>query len=214
MTEPKYVTLPTREKMQEAANAYALAVGRLSIAWNYLHGALGDLFALVIGGDAELVLAVWRSVRSDRTQREMLRAAIEAASLERWKQTPTAPADLLAVLKRADELSIVRNDAMHAPVMLHIGAEIVEVGVAVPPRGKREWKLFNRAGKGRKLLEEFAKCERDVDVLSRFVRRSTRAPAEPVDRQEWPTLPEQILVSPKAHKDPNAESEAAIKRGG
>jgi hypothetical protein len=28
MTEPKYVTLPTAEKMQEAADAYALAVGR------------------------------------------------------------------------------------------------------------------------------------------------------------------------------------------
>jgi hypothetical protein len=134
-------------------------------------------------------------------------------ALERWKQTPTAPADLLAVLKRADELSIVRNDAMHAPVMLHIGAEIVEVGVAVPPRGKREWKLFNRAGKGRKLLDEFAKCEQDVDALSRFVRRATRALAEP-ERQKWPTLPEQILVSPKAHKDRNAESEGAMKRGG
>ena len=125
MTEPKYVT---PKKRQEAVDAYALAVGRLSIAWNYLHGALGDLFALVIGGDVELVKK-WRSVANDRALREMLRAVIKAANPERWKQTPTAPADLLAVLKRADELSIVRNDAMHAPVMLHIGAEIVEVNV-------------------------------------------------------------------------------------
>jgi len=29
MSEPKYVTLPTGEKKQEAADAYALAVGRV-----------------------------------------------------------------------------------------------------------------------------------------------------------------------------------------
>jgi hypothetical protein len=98
MTEPKYVTLPTGEKRQAAVGAYALAVGKLSGAWNYLHGALGDLFALVIGGDAELVLAAWRSIENDRAQREMLRAVIKAASPGRWKQTPTAPADLLWVL--------------------------------------------------------------------------------------------------------------------
>jgi hypothetical protein len=116
---------------------------------------------LVIGGDAELVLAAWRSIENDRALREKLRVVIKAASRERWKQTPTAPADLLWVLKRADEqLSDVRNDAIHALGMLHIGAEIVEVGVAVPPRGKREWKLFNQAGKGRKLLDEFANASR------------------------------------------------------
>ena len=143
MTEPNYVTLPTGEKRQEAADAYALAVGRVSVAWNYLHGALGGLFAVVIGGDAELVLAAWRSIENDRAQREMLRAAIKAASPKRWKQTPKARADLLWVLGRADgQLSDVRNDAIHALVSLHIGAENVEMNVMLPPRGKRERKLL------------------------------------------------------------------------
>jgi len=170
------------------------------------------LFALVIGGDAELVLAAWRSIENDRALREMLRVVIKGASPERWKQTPTAPADVLSVLERADnQLSDVRNDAIHALGLLHIGAEIVEVGVAVPPRGKRELKLFNRAGKGRKLLDEFAKCEQDVDALSRFVRRATRALAKP-DRQEWPTLPENML-SPKRSKTRTEESECADEAG-
>jgi hypothetical protein len=138
MTEPKYVTLPTGEKRQEAIDAYTRAVGRVSGAWNYLHGTLGELFAVVIGGDAELVIAKWRLLANDRAQRKKLRAAINAACPERWKQTPTAPADLLWVLERVDELSIVRNDAIYAPVMLHIGAEIVEVNVALHTIGERD----------------------------------------------------------------------------
>jgi hypothetical protein len=84
MTEPKYVILPTDEKkMQEAADAYALAVGRVSGAWNMLHQTLGELFAEVVRGDVELVLAAWRSIEIDRAQREMLRATIKAASSKR-----------------------------------------------------------------------------------------------------------------------------------
>jgi hypothetical protein len=210
MTEPKYVT---PKKRQEAVDAYALAVGRLSIAWNYLHGALGDLFALVIGGDAELVIAKWRSVKNDGVQRGKLRAAIEAESPERWRQTPTALADLLWVLERAGKLSDVRNDAVHAPVMLHIGGEIVEVNVTFQTMDEHERRLLAIVESGRKLLDEFAECQQDVSALSIFVRRAALALAEP-DRREWPTLPEQILVSPKAHKDPNAESEGVIKRRG
>jgi hypothetical protein len=199
MTEPKYVTLPTAEKRQKAIDAYALAVGRVSGAWNFLHGTLGEFFAVVIRGDAELVLAAWRSNQNDRAQREMLRAAINAASLERWKETPNAPDDLLWVLKLADEhLSDVRNDAVHALVSFHIGVEI-EVGAALPPRSKREWKLFNRRTRGEKLIDEFATCERATAALSVFVRRATAALAEP-DRHKWPTRPEQLWVSPKPAK--------------
>jgi hypothetical protein len=189
MTEPTY---PTGEKMQEAADAYDLAVGRVSRAWNSLHRTLGGLFAVVVGGDARLVLAAWRSVENDRAQREMLRAAIKAASPKRWKQTPKAPDDLLWVLKRANALSDVRNDAIHALVSLHIGAENVEMKVALPPRGKREKNLLDRAARGRKLLDEFAKCEQAADALRIFVQRATGALAEP-DRHKWPTpQPKQI----------------------
>jgi hypothetical protein len=167
-----------------------------------LHGTLGELFAVVIGGDAELVLAAWRSVENDRTQREMLRGDQgQQTRPERWKQTPKATDDLLWVLKRAGEqLADLRNDAILGLVSLHIGGEI-EVGVALPPRSKREWKLFNRAATGKKLLDEFAKGDQDVDALSIFVRRATAALAEP-DRRKCPTppLPNQTWVSPKPAK--------------
>ena len=134
MTEPKFpFLLPTDEKRQEVEDAYDRAVGRVARAWNRLRQSLGGFFAVVIGGNAELVLAAWDSIENDRTKREMLRAAINAASLEHWKQTPKAPDDLRWVLGRAETLSDVRNDAMHALVALHIGAEIT-MGVTFPPK--------------------------------------------------------------------------------
>jgi hypothetical protein len=195
MTEPKYVTLPSNEKIQTAIDVYALAVGRVSGAWNFLHQTLGGLFAVIIGGDHELLLTAWRSIENDRAQREMLCATIKAASPERWKQTPKAPADLLWVLGRAETLSKVRNDAIHALVGLYfVGAENVEINVARPARGRREKRLLANAVKGRKLLDEFAKCQQDVDALSIFVRQATGALAGP---QEWPTpQPKQMWVSP------------------
>jgi hypothetical protein len=195
MTEPKYVTMPTNQQGQEAIDAYALAVGRVSGAWNYLHQTFGGLLVVIIGGDHELILAAWRCIENDRSQREMLREVIKAASPERWKKMPEAPADLLWVLKRANALSDVRNDAIHALVSLHIGAEVA-IGVAFPARGKREKKLFARAAEGKKLLDEFAKCEQETDALSVFVRRATYALAEP-DRQEWPNpRPKQMWHDP------------------
>ena len=191
MTAPRYVAIPTREEMDEAIDAYARAVGRVSGAWNYLHRTLGGLFAVVIGGEAELVIAAWRSVENDRTQREMLCAAIKAASPKRWEQTPKAPDDLLWVLKRADKLADVRNDAIHAQVSLHLVPELA-MDVLLPPRGKREKKLVDRAAKGKKLLEELVKCEQDTDALTVFVRQAYAALAKP-DQQGWPTpRPKQI----------------------
>jgi hypothetical protein len=163
-----------------------------------LHQTLGGLFAVIIGGDHELLLTAWRSIENDRAQREMLCATIKAASPERWKQTPKAPADLLWVLGRAETLSKVRNDAIHALVGLYfVGAENVEINVVRPARGRREKRLLANAVKGRKLLDEFAKCQQDADALSIFVQLATGAVAEP-DRQEWPTpRPEQIWAAPK-----------------
>ena len=110
----------------------------------------------------------------------------ELDSPGRWKQTPEAPDDLLWILGRADKLSDVRNDAIHALVLLHIGLGTVEMNVASPPRSKRERKLLDNAAKGKKLLDDFAKCARDVNALNTFVGRATRALAKP-DRRKWPT---------------------------
>jgi hypothetical protein len=66
--------------MQEAADACALAVGRISGAWNYLHRTLGGLFAVIIGGDDEPPPHRMALYQNDRSQREMLRATLKATS--------------------------------------------------------------------------------------------------------------------------------------
>jgi hypothetical protein len=151
MTEPEYVLGPSADQIWAAEDAYHLAVGRLSYAWNHLHRVLGGMFAVVVAGDREPVFAAWRSVENDRAQRGMLWAAIEAASPERWKKTPKAPDDLRWVLERARKLSDVRNDAIHALVALYAGGGTAEMKVALPVRGKLEKKLLDRGRKQRPL---------------------------------------------------------------
>jgi hypothetical protein len=169
MTKPEHPHLLTSAQFFEAAGAYDLAVGRGSRAWNVLHYVLGELFAVVVGGNRDLILAAWRSIENDRALREMLWAAIEAVSPERWKKTPKAPDDLISVLKRANKLSDVRNDAIHALVSLYGGAGTAEMKGALPARGRREKSLLAKTAAGRKLLDKFAKCEQDADALRFFV---------------------------------------------
>ena len=212
MTEPKYFAIPSDEKIQTAIDGYAPAVGRLSGAWNYLHQTLGGLFAVIIGGDHELLLTAWRPIESDRSQREMLRAVIAGASLKRSERTPKAPADLLWVLKRADALSDVRNDAIRALVGLYfVEADNVEINVALPARGKRERKLLARAAEGRKLLDEFANCGQDTNQVPIFVRRATFALADP-ERQEWPT-PRLDPTNPDARRLPHHQGQRRVQEG-
>ena len=139
MTEPNIVKMATSEKIREAVDRYALAVGRVFGGWNYLHRILGGFFAVLFQGDVPVTLAAWRSIENDRAQREMLRASINHACPKRWEKTPDASADLLWVLDLLDHrFSDVRNNAIHALVSVYGGGETVEVNVAMPVRGKRE----------------------------------------------------------------------------
>ncbi len=124
----------------------------------------------------ELVLAAWRSIESDRAQREMLSATIKAASPGALEADAESPCRSALGFEAGRKLSVVRNDAVHALVSLHIGAEIT-IGVAFPPRGRRERKLWDDATKGRKLLDEFAKCEQDTEARTQWSELDRRITA-------------------------------------
>jgi hypothetical protein len=70
------------------------------------------------------------SVKSDRAQRDMLRAAVNATNSERSKRLPKAPANLKWLLDRADALAEDRNNAVHAPCSLYLGGSVSEMGAA------------------------------------------------------------------------------------
>ncbi len=102
---------PTGKQLDRAFAPLALEIGKLNRAWNMLHEHLGSLFAHIVNNDnLSIPLAVWYSTQSDRSQREMLRAAINAfgaldanlATLARKlkdKNSPLRPLDIRVIFK-------------------------------------------------------------------------------------------------------------------
>ena len=181
--KPNIVRWSTFEDTIEAFDAYVAAVGKVAHAWNYLHEQLGVLFVAVTGMERNVALANWYSVRSDRAQREMLKAAVNATNSERSKKLPEAPDDLIWLLDRADELAEDRNNAVHAPCSLYISGSGSEMGAAFFNGNPRAKKLM-----GKELLVEFAWCESYAETLSRFTEMLGIAIAFP-DRFPWPQRP-------------------------
>ena len=69
---------PHPEIEKDYLEPYYISLGKLVVAWNRLHDVMCRLFQVIEDptGLASIVpLAVWNAVTSDRTQREMLRAA-------------------------------------------------------------------------------------------------------------------------------------------
>lgn len=145
------VRMPTDAETKRAFEEYSLAVGKVSHAWNYLQERLGLLFRLVSGAPHEIASAVWYSVESDRSQRNMLSAAA-GANTKLSEKYPDLVPDLKWLVDRCGELSQRRNDAIHAPCSLYIhgekGAEVGSFFLFGHPRAKNL--------KGKKLLTEFA----------------------------------------------------------
>lgn len=185
--EPNIVKVkwPTLEEASAAFEEYALAVGKVAYAWNYLHERLGELFVVVSGAEQAIALAIWYSTKGDRAQHDMLQAAVKA-NPGRWEKLPKALADLVWLLKCADEVARARNNAVHAPVSFYIGArehggsEMVAAYWAGNPRAKRL--------RGKRLLVEFEWCERYAEVLSQFSDQLVAAIAHP-DINRWPDQP-------------------------
>jgi hypothetical protein len=108
---------PLGDSVEDAFEEYYLAVGKVTRAWNTLHEYLGKLFVTASGASWTqpwVAYAIWYSVKSDRTQRDMLRAAINAKG-GRWEKLPRALNDLKWLLDRCEEVAAHRNDAVHAP---------------------------------------------------------------------------------------------------
>jgi len=144
---------------------YAIALGKLSHAWNHLHEALGQLFWATLGvQNGAIPLAVWYSSTSDHAQREMLRAAIAAASGQpRFAKFPSAREDVSWLLKEVDKIRGIRNDAIHAP----IGIQRESEGFSVVP-----WSHMGnpraKALLSKDLVKEYEWSSRKAGTLSGF----------------------------------------------
>ena len=102
---------------------YALALGRLTLAWNALHERLAALFwdlaadriPLAGGTYSNVPLWIWHSLRSDRSQREILRAVLENSGVD-WGR-PELKESVKWLLARTDALAGARDDAVHSPLL-------------------------------------------------------------------------------------------------
>lgn len=102
---------------------YGIALSYLVFNWNRLHEALSLLFIMVVNApnsknhlgtaDRAVPLAIWHSMRSDSSQRDMLRAATTVAP----HLTDRQRADIKWMLQEIDKsLRGDRNSAIHAPL--------------------------------------------------------------------------------------------------
>jgi hypothetical protein len=175
---------------------YVTALGQLALAWNDLQESLAALFWTLMNpppmaGDTVnyTPLHVWASIKSDRTQRDMLKA-ISKHPPAFWNKSEIKT-DVGWLVDRASELEILRNDAVHSPLFSVskslYGGFVLNPGEPIAPA---YW-LFNpravKLSKRTNLLIEFRYCRDYAIRLADYAQLIDRSLVNP--RGEWPHKP-------------------------
>jgi hypothetical protein len=178
------VRIPSKETHARTLEPYLRAVGSVAYHWNHLQEALGYLFARIINVDHNVGLAVWHALTSDRSQREILKAAAKTAKLP---EMPKFEADVSWLLKEVDILANQRNDALHAPCIVTSTGLEVTIYPAIgskSPRAKSMW--------GKEIMKELVWYESKAKTLTIFAdkleRQITRRRSN-VKLDAWPERP-------------------------
>jgi hypothetical protein len=188
---------------EPAFSAHVKAIGQLALAWNDLHEKLALLFIRVMGmSTGDRSLAIWNSVKVDRPKREFLLASAKNCPEEQSKQFPKLVSDIEWICAKATELEDLRNNSVHAPLMLY-PLSIIEmlmnkdVSRSVIPNVQlsnfRAKQLSKKAEteQGLQLVEEFRWCRDCTLILRDFsaaVELAILRPNRPwPNRPSWPT---------------------------
>ena len=145
---------------------HATAIGHLVYASARLQWSLAHLFAaLVRPSEQAIPLAMWETLKSDRNQRSILRAAAKIVLGDRSDTL----ADVLGLLENADERATDRNDAVHTAFFFMTGddGEIVPIPNPMSNRGRLE-RLANN-----KNLPELAMHRDNLTALYRYADKLT-----------------------------------------
>ena len=187
----RMVVMPHEEEARRHFEAYALALGIVAHAWNYLFEKLGGLFVAVVGGHPNIPTAVWYAPDSDRTKIAMLRAAMKSSPDHRWKpERPSAKDDVKWLAAEVNALMDLRNDLIHAPCSLITDADGTSMAASPLSGHNRAKKLW-----GKEILVEFDWCERWTEELARFTRSMESAILWP--ERAWPDRPKTLDRTPK-----------------
>jgi hypothetical protein len=173
---------------------YVTALGQLALAWNDLQESLAGLFwTSMLNGPPQAgdivdyrPLRIWQAVKSDRYQKDMLRAIIQHSKID-WKR-PALVDDAKWLLGQAESLENSRNDAIHSPLFF---AERSIYGLSTDKKIRPADWLFNpRAvslAKRSDLLAEFRYCRDTAISLSDYARAMDSALVHP--KRPWPGRP-------------------------
>lgn len=96
--------LPPHDKL-------ALAIGKVTIAWNGAHETLFDIFHRVTAMTPDAADAVFFSIKSDRGQRDLVRKA--AAVILSNSGRASELQELTAYIKELDRMAEKRNTSIH-----------------------------------------------------------------------------------------------------
>jgi hypothetical protein len=163
---------------------YFLALGKVAHEWNHMQEELGGLFCEVASLDQQMGMAIWHALKSDRSQRDLLRAAIETkATDDDWiEKRPKALTAIVDLLNEINEFSNRRNAAIHAPCSVVSGEGDLEIFAVSFTGNPNAAKLRNKD-----ILSEFDWYERTAEHYRRYVKDIHYALSEP--RVPWPDKP-------------------------
>jgi hypothetical protein len=186
----------TQRARQRIFRPYEQAIGHVSVEWNRLQEHLGIIFARMFLTVSIVPRAIWHSTQSDRAQREMLRAALDAAAVEHLFGRNQAVEDIKWLLNEAHKLAERRNNALHAPYVIIAddqGTRFAPMDFSGNPRAAKLVK--------KDLLIEFAWYADCARVLSDYAFAVQYALALP--HQPWPGRPAlPVLQQKKSRPNP------------
>jgi hypothetical protein len=199
--------LPSAEEIEASRKAfepYTAALGRVAHSWNHLQSAISDLFCTVAGLDDSMGKAIWNALRHDKSQRDMLDAALNvAASCEEWiGKFPKAKTDIVWLLEKTTALSSRRDVAVHAPCTS--GRSEDGLSFEIQPFIFTGNRLAEKL-RGKDILQEFAWYEETANALRKFCW--TMDTALESARRPWPDRPLMpSLQQAPARKAPRPQS--------
>lgn len=194
------------EAKSKSIRQYATRTGEVIWAWNFLHERLQMVFVwLALPDDLEAGLAIWHSIRSDSSQRNLLRAALEnmAPKSASWFQ------GAMWLMDAIEKLAPHRNDATHVPTILNWTerAYVTASFFAKPAQAKR---LTSSPG-----LYRFHRLLRDdLYVLSNYATAIRLEMREPGKYGRFPGPPElQSIRLPRDFPKAIMPKKKAAERG-
>lgn len=171
----------SRSEVRKHLKPYADEIGQATLAWNSLHENLCLLFWFAIG-PGPVPHAIWNRLSSDRTQRDILKTAVEAGAFLENRQRFSD--DVLWLLKQVDQLAEHRNVAIHAP--LTTLTNVATGKTTVEPEdfyGNKRAKQL----KGKDIIGQLKWCAEGAALLSYFAADLIATMNEPPE--SWPDRP-------------------------